>query len=294
MPDAVHPGSRPSNSSTANTRDGGDLAAILRVYADPTLRRLVEHASDVLIQRCMAEAGFDYQVAPPREAPQDAAAMLIDQALGVTTVADAQRYGYVPPLVALDADDDGRADLNSSSEPAFLDALFGTDRGSPESNAVVDDDTGRQVGSLEIRDGCTGSADDQLFGSSEDRASFYSLDLTLQNLAVEAVVKTQSSSPIQSATADWSRCMANAGYDFSTPQDPLEVEWAEPRPSEDEVRTALADVQCKEQAGLISTYRTLLNDAASAVEGQYASTLAEWSEQSDLVTRQALEVTSSG
>jgi hypothetical protein len=53
----------------------------------------------------------------------------------------------------------------------------------------------------------------------------------------------------------WSRCMAGEGFDYPDPLTAITDErWQTKRPSAQEIRTAQADVRCKERTGLVAVW----------------------------------------
>ncbi|MFE4975122.1 hypothetical protein ACFRAR_23835 [Kitasatospora sp. NPDC056651] len=64
---------------------------------------------------------------------------------------------------------------------------------------------------------------------------------------------------VKAVFQDWSRCMAERGYTYATPDDALkDSRWvASPTPSAEEIATATADVQCKERTNVVGVWFTV-------------------------------------
>jgi hypothetical protein len=75
-------------------------------------------------------------------------------------------------------------------------------------------------------------------------------------IAFQASQWTQSDPLVRVVDAAWSRCMAQRGYHYASPQQAADRSWpAKPTPTE--TATATADVQCKQQVNLPNTWLTV-------------------------------------
>lgn len=102
--------------------------------------------------------------------------------------------------------------------------------------------------------GCWGEALSLLSGEG----GTYSQSLT-DALASEPYERAANDSRVLMATAEWSACMAEQGFDYESPDAAgSDDEWVdapfEQRPFAREIEVAVADVECKQQTGYVSTF----------------------------------------
>jgi hypothetical protein len=100
--------------------------------------------------------------------------------------------------------------------------------------------------------GCVGEATRKLEGATRTSA-----DPSLpERLDVESLQEAQGRPGVRHALAAWSGCMAAKGYKAATPFDAMRLppSAAGPKPDKQEIATAVADVSCKQQTGLIRTW----------------------------------------
>lgn len=265
----------PTAEMTAEARSStlpDDLSAILYIYADGSHRRGIDLAMEIVIVRCMEEAGFEY--VPPSRPPADTADEILNGPIGLTDGDRAAEYGYTAP-----EDSDPPIQPQMSTDPAFMRALAGPswDAAEAEMIEIVDPVTGEVIAGQERREGgCVGEAEAAVYGDEAVMLRFFGADYRLQNLGVESVVRTLSDDAVVDANAEWSGCMSLRGYQYSAAVDPLNAPWPEPRPGDTEVATAIADVECKSDADLLSEYRSVLQREAEILEGENVGVLEEW------------------
>jgi hypothetical protein len=238
-------------------------------YTDADFRGAVRIAMDTAVHDCMAAKGFVYPVGAVVHQPTAPAIEEIDRAIGATNPNDIATHGYVV--------DFGVADTGKPTDdsPAFHAALFGPSDVT-DTIPITDPDTGVITGSVEIRQGCVGHADGVVYGDAQAKAQFVGIDLQLQHLAIDAITASLSSKSIVALFGAWSACMKTKGYDYNDPLQPLSVEWPEPRPSQHEVETAIADVDCKASIGLVIAFRTEVQQRVNESEAQSAAAISEW------------------
>jgi hypothetical protein len=88
----------------------------------------------------------------------------------------------------------------------------------------------------------------------------------VQKLGIDANHRADKDSRVRSVKAAWSRCMTGMGYDYRSPMDASDdPSFGGDKISEREIATATADVRCKTQVGLVSTW--------AAVESAYQERL---------------------
>lgn len=258
-------------AATHRGSQANDLPAILYVYADGTHRRTIDLAMETVITTCMNAAGFDY--APPSRPAADDADTILNGPIGLTDPERAAAYGYTAP-----DDSDPPIDNQLSSDPAFLEALGGPSWGAAEAEVVeiVDPVTGEVIAGQERRGGCLADAESAVYGDEATMFRFFGADYRLQNLGIESVVRALGDDEVIDANDEWGECMMQRGYTYSLAVDPVNAPWPEPRPGASEVATALADVECKSDVGLLAVYRSALHREAEALGAENVGVLEEW------------------
>lgn len=256
--------------------------SLLASVADPTTRRTVERATQELIADCMADQGFDYVVRQPEQVTEPPDSILLG-AFGLTDIEQARANGYYNPELAADVDLEPR-----SGEEAFTEALFGDPRAERILEEIVDPMTGTPIGMVEQRQGCVGQAEAAAYGGADVRLRYLALDAAMQEAALDTIAAAQASELFQMAEEAWSRCMTARGYAFDRLVDVAATEWAEPRPSDEEVNTAVTDVECKADSDLPAACENALVEAASARDTDFATLISEWTQLRGSVQEAAL------
>ena len=235
------PASRTTSASTVATAaalgevEVGDLPLSWYLDEASAQREVIHAAESRLIAECMDTQGFEYLSVPYR-ADQD----FLGKRFGVTPdIAD--RIGFQ----SLDA-------LNPAAEPmpavpdpgpAYHRALIG------EAEAAEDVQIPGTGISVTLVEGCSGQARRTLFGSDEAALDFARLDQRIQRLDLDALSGATASQAVQEALEMWRACMADRGLAFDSRESLLNIDWAIPRPGEEERRAAVADAECLQEAG---------------------------------------------
>ena len=192
----------------------------------------------------MSLLGFEY-----RDAAYVPDADFLDRRYGLVDPRIASERGYAPidlgvagPMEYLPPDPE--------EQRAYLEALRGEER----TIDLVNTADGTVLGTATIFGGCVGDANTAVFGSSDAYLAHMADDAAVQLMAQEAWVRAREGGAVQTATRAWSICMNERGYDFADPFEVFEIDWPEPRPSDDEVATASADVECKQETGYTAAF----------------------------------------
>ncbi|MFI1366931.1 hypothetical protein [Streptomyces griseochromogenes] len=197
---------------------------------------LIDKAKTVLIDRCMKAFGSRF-IAPSPGKP----VVQASRRYGVTETETAAAYGYHMPKVADRANRDPR---NLTKEDRIF--LFG------ESN-------GRSGGSGKADKlppgGCSGEADAKISGDDTPDA-IIALARGIDGGSFENSMKDPR---WVKANKQWSACMMQRGYRYASPleaiSDPKFQEVG--RPTEQERRVAVRDVQCKRESSLTEIWREI-------------------------------------
>ena len=220
-------------------------------------RALVFEAEQVVMSGCMSAAGFEYPVT--RYGLQSPYFM----EYGPTDPERASEFGYGRPEVMNEPDllaiETGKQPTDPDERAAYIAALNGTDRQLTSRSTLPGTDP-----TVWIPGGCAGDAVDAIVGDDDAQVEYDQL-LTWAQVTVQNARDTAwNSEGGQDAIADWSQCMARAGYQYSMFTDPVAADWPDPRPSQEEINTAQADVSCKTETHLVERLTELRAAAEQA------------------------------
>ncbi len=208
-----------------STNSAQDNAVILR-------------ANSLLTARCMERLGFHYPAALKNAAPGNVATARSIDVYGLTSLTQAQKYGYSTPPSS--SKSTGKIPTLSQFIAEyglpFVVALFGFNPAKPQGGHHPPGCA--SAGSTTIFKAAYGSANSNLVGI----------------LSGDAEAETEQARPVASVVTKWSSCMANQGFDYSTPAAPETRTWPV-LPSKAEIATAVADVRCKLATNLPNTWR---------------------------------------
>ncbi len=222
------------------------------IFDDPAGNEAVFSAKQMLYHDCMADAGYEYTVTeyiPDPELPR----------YGLDDATIAAEYGYA----WLDGAGLSPGDLNAenATAPGWDEAFFGTD----EARYAIRSDTGITT---RPGDGCLWEADLVLYG--ENPAVHYALVGAGIDIRAEALERFSDDPRVGGIVAEWSQCMAAAGWDIDSPGEAHRLRTAD---DPDGMEPAVADVRCKQKVDLVdrlldiesSVQATLLIDNAESI-----------------------------
>jgi hypothetical protein len=231
----------------------------LSTYADvaEAQQTALSEASTLLTQQCMSARGFVYST----QATPSQVQTLYQSAefsFGVTSPSDAAVFGYGQPRSGA-----------PKQGPAFLGgfATFGDLAKQPRAwvTALLGFAPGGRIGRSR-QPGCLQQASQELNGPGGG------LSDPVPQIALQASQWTQSDPLVRAVDRAWSRCMARAGYHYATPQQPASRNWPHTA-TPAETATATADVRCKQQVNLASTWLTVEAAYQSALISENLATL---------------------
>ncbi|HXB49514.1 MAG TPA: hypothetical protein VNW50_17255 [Streptosporangiaceae bacterium] len=264
VPGAAAPSGRPKITvpPIPPATSGQTISLPLDSYADVAglQQTVLAEAQALLTQKCMAARGFVYtsHATPSQE---QAVLQTIEYGFGVTSLADASSYGYRQPSSA-GGQPPGGIFLGGFSSfqalkqqpPAWTIALIGFAPGA-------------RIGPVR-QESCMTLADNEVYrpGSSQ-------IGDPVPAIAEQASLWAQTDPRILAVSAAWSRCMAQRGYHYASPQQPADHNWPA-QPTAAETAAAVADVTCKQQVNLINTWLAVEAAYQTALIGQDLSTLA--------------------
>lgn len=237
---------------------------------DPILR-----AQWVLVAKCVQRYGLQWTPPSPRASPENISANYF----GLYSKDDARRLGYHrEPL----PDAESNPGQQSGSAEGPVRPATAPDAEQSDVFKIVKFGRGpKSFAGLEIPEGgCFGEARRQI---AEGLPAVADEQFALQ-LKNEAASDAERDSRVQDAFRSWSSCMKKAGYDYSTPINVLnDPRWSGPTPTPLEISTAIADVSCKMETGLLNIWVAVarayeqryvdknavaLNDLKTGVEAQ--------------------------
>jgi hypothetical protein len=249
----------------------------LNTYADvaEVQQTTLAEASTLLTQQCMAARGFVYS---SQASPSQIQTLFqtAEYGFGVTSPADASTYGYGQPKSPA-----------SRPGPAFLGGFstFGDLAKQPRAwvEALLGFAPGARIGRVR-QPGCMQQASRELYAQG-------GLSDPVPQIAFQASQWTQSDPLVRAVDAAWSRCMAQRGYHYASPQQAADRGWPS-KPTPAETATATADVQCKQQVNLPNTWLTVEAAYQTALIRENLATLTSLqSSFSKLLTRAELLLT---
>jgi len=218
-------------------------------------------ADDQLTQRCMAAAGFSYPVAAE---PGDGGVTvqgIEDGGYGVTSLAQAETYGYRQPSHGA-----GSAGPGNFVIPASVGVQ--NKHGTAWTSALLGFVPGARANAPQHQ-GCLQAANTELYGKISGNPD----PDPVPQITIQAAQWTQSDPRILAVQRAWSACMARSGLAYKTPAQAEEHDWPS-TPTPAEITTAVADVRCKTRTNLVNTWLTVEAAYQQALIGQNLTSLS--------------------
>ncbi|MEV2197364.1 hypothetical protein AB0I02_41275 [Streptomyces phaeochromogenes] len=224
------------NSSVAERQVGyTDRLPIARYSYTEAENIAIESAQHVLTRHCLRTYGITYEPAKPDpDAPEPA-----DRRYGLSSAGEAARFGYHPNS---DAMLNERIPLPEDALPVF----YGNRGTAPDGGEKLTY-KGKEVPT----DGCFGQSVKRLSKEYDEPDE----SAVASRIATESYAKSMTASPVKEGFRKWSACMRNSGFRYTSPVDPLNTPAFRGKTvSVKEKKTAVADVRCKEQTGLLAIW----------------------------------------
>jgi hypothetical protein len=201
-------------------------------------------AGDLLTQRCMTAAGFSYPVAAEPGGGALNVQSIEDDGYGITSVAQAETYGYKQP---------------ARSEPGLPPALLAlpgfvgqqAKHGAAWTSALLGFIPGARARAPQ-HEGCLQASDTDLYGSLSGNPD----PDPVPAIAIESAQWTQSDPRILAVQRAWSACMARSGLTYKSPAQAADHNWPS-TPTPAEIAAAVADVRCKAETNFVNTWLTV-------------------------------------
>lgn len=229
-------------------------------YADDEAR-VIGTATQSLVEACVQSYGLPATAAHPlpAAATDTGTANRHDRRYAVADADVARQYGYHAP-----AGPDIKAEFYASHTPAELLVLGGADGHSGSEAATAG-------GKAVPTGGCLGAATGQLMPDPKARAAGNDLVASIQ---AEAWHAAQDDPRVVELFADWSACMADAGYQYAAPmQANDDPQWQRAAGTPAELATATADVACKDALDVVAIWSSVEAEYQQALIDQHAAAL---------------------
>ena len=232
-----------SNSTTAGQGQGLPIDAYLWSFDQYST---FDHAQQILVKKCMGSYGFDYQI---RDLNSPPVSDRLTRRYGITDLQVAQAYGF-----HVAGDGSGEAsDVSQpqSQSPAFAMALTGGSGPVPESGPGPSSAPTTINGASVPPGGCLGEARRTLAGTDSSIGN----SQIARTINTESWVKARADRRVVAAAKDWQACMKARGFSYRDPIDAgNDAAFANPQPTEREILTAVASVQCSAESKLASIW----------------------------------------
>jgi hypothetical protein len=215
----------------------------LRDYAEnPEMIIAVTRAEDILASTCMKTFGFDYQ-AQDYDTLAQSFVEADSRLYGITDPAAAAVYGFLPAPTVM------QVRPPEEITPSYQLALTGLKPGQKPTDVSPSKSPGTVSGHAVPPSGCLGQARVTLTGVANgpppDEATLG------HNLEGKAWVVALNNPASVAAKADWSGCMADAGYSMWDPLEDMPIQQGNTA-TPAEIKQALADISCKKSTDYIA------------------------------------------
>jgi hypothetical protein len=208
----------------------------LRDYAqNPEMIITVTRAEDTLASTCMKTFGFDYQ-AHDYDTLAQSFVEADSRLYGITDPAAAAVYGFLPAPTVM------QVRPPEEITPSYQLALTGLKPGQKPTEVSSSKSPGTVSGRAVPPSGCLGQTRLTLTGTANGEPPE---EATLgRDLDGKAWVDALNNPASVAAKADWSGCMADAGYSMRDPLEDIPSQQGSPA-TPAEIKQALADIACK-------------------------------------------------
>jgi len=229
---------------SASTGLPSQVLLIFSYLQSPAQADTFNQAYNILVAQCMARWGF----ADPTQV-HGAEPPPMYRRYGITSMAVASRWGYhLQPGSALLQTSPGTPPMSDAENAVFL----GTRSRilNPHYSPFGNGKRLRVAGKLVPPGGCAGAAIIRLNAYGPAASPYLPNQINLNDSSA-----SQADPAVVAVFAAWSRCMAAKGYTLANPLqagDGFNI--STPKPSQQEIDMAVADVRCKDQTHVVSVW----------------------------------------
>ncbi len=281
-------------SNVSKVESGGDIVLPILAY-DPAASDMtkVERARIQLIRDCGADLGVVVNM-PVLEQPTAAIAgarryglISIDEAMsnGYNWVGEELEEPQWEPTLAEQVAVWGVEAVDQSVGNQLNEARDPNTPRDPEREFEPLDMPAELVGADVPEGGCAAEAE-RVLGTLPKAGV-----AAVNQISSESAARAEEDDQVQEAMRAWRTCMADKGYDYSNVWEPNDTDWPEP-PGEQEIATAMADVDCKQETNLVGIWMGVEAAYQEALIEQNAEVLDELRDATDSMLRTAAEVLS--
>jgi hypothetical protein len=212
-----------------------------------------------LTARCLRQFGFTFTPPPTNQTKLAAAVEMQSRRYGITDAVVAATRGYHPPEGFRSTD----SQLLTAGMSATEQLVFNGPRHAGDATTYA----GRPI----PPGGCDGSAVSAIAGGGE----FAHSDLAA-GIQASGFAESQKDSRVIAAFAQWSACMAKAGYHYRTPLDSVgDDRWSGPQPAPDELAVARTDLACKAATNLVDVWHAVESELENTqIAAQHAALIS--------------------
>lgn len=222
---------------------------------------LVHEAMTELLSICMTRSGFNYEAFeyPSPDSDRASPSIVLDD------IVAASERGFAPPLAETDSLSDepgglnpGAVGLDDDELEAWGVAFFGTD-------FVEIPESGMNLAS----GGCLEEAENLIYQNRVDR---HALVVKIVDLRNRAWILANSDPTVAEAVAGWASCMADNGWQVSTPEE----SWTLAQDLADDTELAVAEATCANEHGVNETFREVLATQQADLITAHPDVVADW------------------
>lgn len=232
---------------TSSPEVGADTAIVLpldRYFAKPQDEVLVDRAFTILVRDCVSQFGLEWVRDLSDDLPQ-VPTRTNARRYGIRSAEDAAANGYSRPAGAARV---SWRRVIATAPPAphpsprsDVEAIF---------SGAIREYNGRPV----PEGGCFADSQRRL---DEGAPAFNGYGL-VEGLHAESSNRAEKDSRVQAVWSLWSGCMANKGFDYTTPWEANDdPQWGSAANKTREIATATADVACREQTNLVGIWHAV-------------------------------------
>lgn len=240
---ADRPLPEPPVAATPAVESGAMISFELSVYklSERDLP-VVETATLVLAARCAKRFGVD----STDDGPVDATAGREDNSrrYGIVDADTVDRLGYRSPDDGTPHRDDRKPDHGWKPDAREYLVMTGLGPDGKQPTTMPYDPNGRRLPA----GGCRAQAQRDLAGGQPADPAL------VGRLEHEAATSAERDSRVQADWRAWSGCMAEQGYQYSSPWEPNDKQWGGDTAGPAELATARADVACRRRTNLVGTW----------------------------------------
>lgn len=245
-------------------------------------RALLGDAEQILVQRCMSEAGFRVYITDPPPQPSDLP-------YGNDSVAFARKHGLGLGAVNLDSYRENHPNtrylerLSPKARKAYGEALHGRP-GTRELTIKLP--TGYTV--QQNATGCTAQAQGQLYGGFE---RWFNVNTYVENLSPLYERRIQRDNGFLDALAGWQRCMRERGHTAASPYE-LRAQFTEREHGRaDEVEAAVDEAGCATKTRLVRIGERLEQTSRTQVYQEHRELIEDYQALSVAALERARTIT---